>query len=218
MHKCAATSDSATPWTAAHQAPLSMEFSRHEYWSGLPFATLRDLSHSGIETMSPVLAGKFFITVPTGKPQRGLHFGLIFPLGAYELKSVANSVDVGRHFSIGLLYSSLLCGYTSSSSQRCVFVKAIIVFLMSNPENWGDVSLEKRTNLLADYYKVVGSQGSMFSCNTTHCIFRHILRPVILTEGGLCSSGALGNINNLRYADDTTLMAESKEKLKNLLI
>ena len=30
-------SDSATPWTAAHQAPLSMEFSRQEYWSGFPF-------------------------------------------------------------------------------------------------------------------------------------------------------------------------------------
>ena len=27
----------ATPWTIAHQVPLSMEFSRHEYWSGLPF-------------------------------------------------------------------------------------------------------------------------------------------------------------------------------------
>jgi len=33
----------ATPWTAAHQAPLSMEFSRQEYWSGLPFPFPRDL-------------------------------------------------------------------------------------------------------------------------------------------------------------------------------
>ena len=34
---CLVISDSATPWTVAHQAPLCMEFSRQEYWSGLPF-------------------------------------------------------------------------------------------------------------------------------------------------------------------------------------
>ena len=36
-------------WTVAHQAPLSMGFSRQEYWSGLPFSTLGDLSDPGIE-------------------------------------------------------------------------------------------------------------------------------------------------------------------------
>ena len=40
---CSVVSDSATPWTVAHQAPLSMEFSRQEYWSGLPFPTLGEL-------------------------------------------------------------------------------------------------------------------------------------------------------------------------------
>ena len=38
-----------TPWTAAHQAPPSMEFSRQEYWSGLPFPSPEDLPHPGIE-------------------------------------------------------------------------------------------------------------------------------------------------------------------------
>ena len=37
-------SDSATPWTVAYQAPWSMEFSRQEYWSGLPFPSLGDLT------------------------------------------------------------------------------------------------------------------------------------------------------------------------------
>ena len=36
---CSVVSDTAIPWTVAHQAPLSMEFSRQEYWSGLPFLT-----------------------------------------------------------------------------------------------------------------------------------------------------------------------------------
>ena len=51
------------PWTVAHQAPLSMEFSRQEYWSGLPFPTPRDPPNQGIEPASPVfpaLAGTFF--------------------------------------------------------------------------------------------------------------------------------------------------------------
>ena len=47
---------SATPWTVAHQAPLPMGFSRQEYWSGLPFPSLGDLSDPRIELMSPALA------------------------------------------------------------------------------------------------------------------------------------------------------------------
>ena len=45
----------ATPWTVAYQAPLSMEFSRQEYWSGLPLPSSGDLPHPGIEPGSPVL-------------------------------------------------------------------------------------------------------------------------------------------------------------------
>ena len=51
------------PWTAAHQPPLAMGFSRQEYCSGLPFPPLGDLSNSGIKLMppaSPALAGRFF--------------------------------------------------------------------------------------------------------------------------------------------------------------
>ena len=45
----------ATPWTVAHQAPPSMEFSRQEYWSGLPFPSPGDLPNPGIEAESPTL-------------------------------------------------------------------------------------------------------------------------------------------------------------------
>ena len=58
----------AAPWTVAHQAPLSMEFSRQEYWSGLPFPSPGVLPHSGIEPASLALAGGFFTTEPPGKP------------------------------------------------------------------------------------------------------------------------------------------------------
>ena len=45
----------ATPWTVAYQAPLSMGFSRQEYWSGLPFPSPGDLPNPGIEPRSPAL-------------------------------------------------------------------------------------------------------------------------------------------------------------------
>ena len=48
-------SDSATPWTVAHQAPPSMEFSRQEYWSGLPFPSPGTFPGLGIEPGSPTL-------------------------------------------------------------------------------------------------------------------------------------------------------------------
>ena len=58
-------SDSVTTWSVAHQAPLSMEFSRQEYWNGLPFPTPGNLPDPGIKTVClacPTLAGGFFTT------------------------------------------------------------------------------------------------------------------------------------------------------------
>ena len=60
-----------TPCTIACQAPLSMEFSKKDYWNVLPVPTPGDLPNPGIESaslVSPALAGGFFITVPPGKP------------------------------------------------------------------------------------------------------------------------------------------------------
>ena len=54
------TDSFVTPWTAAHQAPLSMLFSRQEYCSGLPFPSPGDLPDPGIELASSALAGRFF--------------------------------------------------------------------------------------------------------------------------------------------------------------
>ena len=64
------------PWTVDRQAPLSMGFSRQEYWSALPFPPPGDLPDPGIEPKSPAapaLAGGFFTTKPPGKAVHGLH-------------------------------------------------------------------------------------------------------------------------------------------------
>ena len=57
--------------TVAHQTPLSLEFSRQEYWSAMPFPTPEDPPDPGIEPRSPVspeLAGRFFTTARPAKP------------------------------------------------------------------------------------------------------------------------------------------------------
>ena len=68
---CSVVSDSVTPWTVARQAPLSMGFSRQEYWSGLPFPSPGDLPDPGRDQIcvscSPALASRFFTTEPPGK-------------------------------------------------------------------------------------------------------------------------------------------------------
>ena len=64
-----------TPWTVAHQAPLSMEFPKQEYWSGFPFSAPGNLPDPGIEPRPPAVAGGFFTTEPPEKPYINLQLG-----------------------------------------------------------------------------------------------------------------------------------------------
>ena len=57
----------ATPWTVDYQAPQSMEFSRREYWSGLPLTSPGDLPNPGIEPGSPALQADAVPSEPPGK-------------------------------------------------------------------------------------------------------------------------------------------------------
>ena len=62
-------SDSAIPWTVACQAPLSMEFSRQEYWSGLLCHSPGDLHYPGVKPRSPAIQEDFFLSFELlGKP------------------------------------------------------------------------------------------------------------------------------------------------------
>ena len=56
------------PWAVAHQAPPSMEFSRQDYWSGLPFPSPGDLPDPGIEPRSPALRPAALLSEPPGNP------------------------------------------------------------------------------------------------------------------------------------------------------
>ena len=69
MHAHSVMSDSCvTTWAIARQAPLSMGFSRQEYWSGLPFPSPENLLDLRIEPATPASVGGFFTTEPLRKP------------------------------------------------------------------------------------------------------------------------------------------------------
>ena len=59
----------ATPWTVAHHTPLSMEFSKQEYWSGsgLPFPSPGDIPDPGVKLRSPALSADYLLSGPSGK-------------------------------------------------------------------------------------------------------------------------------------------------------
>ena len=65
-----------TPWTVAYQAPLSMGFSRQEYWSGLPFPSPGHLPNPGIKPGSPTLEADTLTSEPPGKPKQMLSLGI----------------------------------------------------------------------------------------------------------------------------------------------
>ena len=119
-----------TPGTTAHQAPLSMDFSRHEYWSG---SSLGDLPDPGIEPRSPALQGDSLLSEPPGKPQGGCaqvtctyyavsHEGLEHswileaagspetnPLQKSRDKNTARAQNTAWHKAISTRQLSLLC-------------------------------------------------------------------------------------------------------------
>ena len=84
--------------SVVHQALLSMGFPRQEYWSGLPFTSLRDLPNPGIKPMSLAslaLAGGFFTTEPPGKPKYCTLHRL--KIGCSKIQSPSPSLSEGKY-------------------------------------------------------------------------------------------------------------------------
>ena len=69
-HSCSIMSDLCDPWIVAHQTPLSIEFSRQEYWSGLPLLSPQDLPGPRIKPVSPALRADSLPAEPQGNPLR----------------------------------------------------------------------------------------------------------------------------------------------------
>ena len=101
----------AIPWAVAHQTPLSMGFSRQEYWSGLLFPAPGDPPDSGIKSvlMSPALSGRFFTTELQGKSYFELHI-------ISEINSEIENIQID-HFSPPSVSPQQ---FDSNSSQACL--------------------------------------------------------------------------------------------------
>ena len=97
------------PWTVAYKAPLSIEFSRQEYWSGLPFPSPGDLPHPGIEPRSPTLQadtlpseppgnfyGPHWLYSPWNSPGQNTGMGISFLQGIFPTEV---SCTAGRFFT-----------------------------------------------------------------------------------------------------------------------
>ena len=111
-----------TPWTVAHQAPLSMEFSRQEYWSGLPVPSPGDLPDPGIKPRSPALQADSLPSEPQGKP-------IILPTIPYC--SSGNNLDLQSINNLPCLYLLdlwLYCqaqSFTLENENSCVLFNQI---------------------------------------------------------------------------------------------
>ena len=109
----------ATPWTIPRQAPLSMGFSRQEYWSGLPRPPPEDLPHSGIEPASlrtPALAGGFFTTSATWEAP-GIHMLHFIALQKSGGSSHQKNKSGNVHACVCVHVCVCVCVY---SSQPCI--------------------------------------------------------------------------------------------------
>ena len=88
----------ATPWTVVHQAPPSMEFSRQEYWSGLPFPSPGDLPKLGIEPGSPALQADALPSEPPGKPMNSMERQKDMTLKGEIPSSVGDQYAIGEEW------------------------------------------------------------------------------------------------------------------------
>ena len=121
---CSVVSDSATPWTVAFQAPLFMEFSRQECWSGLPFPSPGDLPDPGIEPGSPALQADALQSEPPGRFQA---LGLIEPKPVqYQcpLYHSASPQTITSHWFYHLTYIFPLPNFPLMPARNLIYLHA----------------------------------------------------------------------------------------------
>ena len=112
--------NSATPWTVAHQAPLSTGFSRQEYWNGLPFPSPGNLPDLGIKPMSlvsPELSGRLFTIWANREAPYNLKNWLKIPLLALLLEFSEITANKYLHapcFQWLLVFTSIFSSHFSN--------------------------------------------------------------------------------------------------------
>ena len=115
----------ATPWTAAHQAPPSMGFSRQEYWSGVPFPSPGDLPNPGIKPRSPAFQADAFTSELPGKPDSVYKSENITEKKLSIVKKARSYRTKNGRWQLGVLdYGSEQVGALSQAATQKVYITA----------------------------------------------------------------------------------------------
>ena len=137
---CSVVSDSVTTGSVAHQAPLSMGFSRQKFWSGLLFPSLGDLPDPEIAPMFPPLAGRFFTTTPLEKPVGSCwweaYLGVLASWTLFPENLLGSSSSAVFLISAGIIWPGWFCwefshGCFSSLPGSVVFLPRSFPWLLS---------------------------------------------------------------------------------------
>ena len=125
------------PWTIAYQAPLSMRFSRQEYWSGLPLPSLADLPNPGIEPRSPTLQADTLPSEPPGKPHTLSKNKIIFLFCSHNFiaKVCLNELNLNFPFYIGQQEYQSFKWNTHSHTKWQIYHKSPPRWLVRNPKH-----------------------------------------------------------------------------------
>ena len=122
-----------TSWTVARQAPLSMEFSRQEYWSGLPCPPPGDLPNLVMEPaslMSPELAGRFFTTITSWEAPAAGESRLEIRKKTHDrMKGEGLLMESDKMFLMGIRYKLRPFFYKILGKFYIIHSKSIIVWV-----------------------------------------------------------------------------------------
>ena len=126
----------ATPLTVAHQAPLSMGFSRQEHWSGLPLLSPGDLPNPGINPPSPALQADSLPSEPQGKPCYIIHQGKnLFESFSMNCDLYIGSFSLQKEAFSSLLIRNATIHTTDDYRKHLTFAMTTILYLPSLPSS-----------------------------------------------------------------------------------
>ena len=111
-----------TPWTIVHEAPLSMGFSRQEYWSGLPFLSPGDIPNPGIKPVSPAFPALKVDSLPLSHMASETSSKEFFPASSSAWCLPAN-------FGLKIHYCNLCLHHRIAISFLCPSISASLLFL-----------------------------------------------------------------------------------------
>ena len=220
---------------ATHHAPPSLGFSRQEHWSGLPFLLqcMQVKSESEVALISQ--ASKVMFKILQARLQQYLNCELLdvqdaFRKGRGTRDQIANIcwiVKKARDFQKNIYF----CFIDYANTFDCVDHNKLWKILkeMGIPDHLtcllrniyaGQEATVKTGHGATDWFQI--GKGVRQGCILSPCLFNlyaeYIMRNAGVEEAQAGIKIAGRNINNLRYADDTILMAESEKELKSLLM